>query len=179
MTVSFVVHGVARPAGSKKAFYNAKLGRSMVVDASDNARPWKALVSDAAIQAMRDRPLLEGPLLLELTLWMPRPKHHFGTGKRAGVLKASAPRFHTSAPDLLKLARGIEDAMQGLVYRNDSQIVTELLQKPYGEPARCEVRVVQIAQDTVEVKHRELHEATESATPAQLPIEEALARGAA
>jgi len=158
-SVRFTVHGIPRPAGSKKAFYNAKLGRSMVVDANDNSRPWKALVSDAAIQAMTDAngylPPLTGPLLVEITFWMPRPKSHFGTGKRAEVLKPSAPRFHTSAPDALKLARGVEDAMQGICYLNDSQIAVEILQKPYGSPARCEVRVVQIEQATVDPEHRE------------------------
>jgi Holliday junction resolvase RusA-like endonuclease len=146
------------------------------------SRTAKPAAATAATPSTREgqRPLLEGPLLVEITFWMPRPKGHFGSGKNAGKLKANAPRFHVSAPDVLKLARGVEDACQGLIYRNDSAIVTELLQKPYGEPARCEVRVVPIAQDTVETQHRDLlHEATESAAPMQLPIETALDEGRA
>jgi Holliday junction resolvase RusA-like endonuclease len=186
--VAFTVHGAPAPAGSKRGFYNKHTGRVVITDANEKkARPWKALIHDAALQAMvfdgdgtnGYMPPLEGPVMIEIKFWMPRPKHHFGSGRNAGVLKSSAPRFHTSAPDALKLARGVEDALQGLVYRNDSQIAVELLEKVYGEPARCDVRVVQIAQDTVEVKHRELHEATESAPPVQLPIEAALTKEAA
>lgn len=185
--VAFTVHGVPAAAGSKRGFVNPRTGRVIITDASAKARPWKALVSDEAAQAMtlEDEdgttgylPPLEGPVLVELTFWMPRPKSHFGSGKNAGVLKRTAPRFHTSAPDALKLARGVEDAMQGLVYRNDSQIAIEILQKSYGEPARCEVRVVPIEQAEVETHHRELRTA-EAAVPAQLPIEEAAREDAA
>jgi Holliday junction resolvase RusA-like endonuclease len=122
-------------------------------------------------------PPLNGPLLLELTFWTPRPKGHYGSGKNAGQVRGSAPRHPTVKPDLLKLARAVEDALSGIVYRDDAQITTEILQKAYGEPARCEIRVVPISQDIVETQHRELHGA-ESATLAQLPIS-ALEEGAA
>jgi predicted short-subunit dehydrogenase-like oxidoreductase (DUF2520 family) len=42
---------------------------------------------------------------------------------------------------VLKLARGVEDALTGIVWRDDAQIVVEHLEKRYGSPARCEVRV--------------------------------------
>jgi len=186
--VSFTVHGTPVAGGSKRGFVNRNTGRVIITDASDKARPWKALVRDAAVQAMTCHdetpigthgylPPLEGPLLLEVTFWMPRPKSHFGTGKRAGILKPAAPRFHTVKPDTTKLLRLIEDSLTGVVWRDDSQVATQIAQKVYGEPARCEVRVVPIAQDTVEGKHRELR-GVESATTAQLPLE-ALERGAA
>jgi Holliday junction resolvase RusA-like endonuclease len=157
VSVKFTVYGVAQPAGSKRGFYNAKAGRVIVTDANAKSRPWKALVSDAAVQAMtigdpngQSRVLemaapLDGPLLLELTFWMPRPKGHYG---KKGV-RPSAPRFPTVKPDVLKLARGVEDALSGIVYRDDAQVVTEVLQKAYGEPARVEVRVVPIEHATV------------------------------
>ena len=42
---------------------------------------------------------------------------------------------------MLKLARAVEDAMSGVVYRDDAQVVTEVLRKRYGEPARAEVAI--------------------------------------
>ena len=54
------------------------------------------------------------------------------------------PPFPTARPDLLKLARAVEDAIQSVVYRNDSQIVDEVLHKRYGEPARVEVVLVEL-----------------------------------
>jgi Holliday junction resolvase RusA-like endonuclease len=155
MTVQFTVHGTAQTAGSKRGFYNKKAGRVIVTDDNARSRPWKALISDAALGAMSlhadhttggYRPPLDGPLLLELTFWVARPKGHYGSGKNAHVVKQSAPHAPATKPDLLKLARAIEDALTGIVYRDDAQITCETLQKAYttGSP-RVEVRVVPVA----------------------------------
>lgn len=139
--ISFTVYGTAAPAGSKRGFYNAKARRVILTDDSKHSRPWKAQVSDAAGQAMGDTPLLDGPLDLCLTFVVVRPKGHFGTGKNAARVRASAPEYPTVKPDLLKLARAVEDALTGIVYRDDAQIVSESLSKIYGEPARVIVNV--------------------------------------
>ena len=38
-------------------------------------------------------------------------------------------------PDVLKLARGVEDALTGIVWRDDAQIVNESLNKVVGAAA--------------------------------------------
>jgi Holliday junction resolvase RusA-like endonuclease len=48
------------------------------------------------------------------------------------VLKASAPIAPPVKPDVLKLARAVEDAMSGIIYKDDAQIVTERLCDRYG-----------------------------------------------
>lgn len=135
--LKFTVYGVAKPAGSKRGFVNRHTGRVQVVDANANSRPWKNEVASAAAAAMNGAELLDGPLMLGLEFYVPRPKGHFG--KRG--LRPSAPAIPTVKPDLLKLARGVEDALTGIVYRDDAQIAREILDKFYGEPARVEVRV--------------------------------------
>lgn len=134
--IAFTVYGKPAPAGSKRGFYNAKAARVIITDASKNSRPWKAQVSDAAAEAMDGGALLNGPVELSLTFYVPRPKGHFG----AKGVRPSAPTSPTVKPDLLKLARAVEDALSGIVYRDDAQIVTEHLEKHYGEPARVEVQ---------------------------------------
>jgi len=135
--IEFTVYGKPAPAGSKKGFYNAKAARVIITDDSKQSRPWKAQISDAAAAAMGNRALLGGPLELRLAFYIPRPKGHFG----AKGVRPSAPDSPTVKPDLLKLARAVEDALSGIVYRDDSQIVRELLAKCYGEPARVLVQV--------------------------------------
>lgn len=143
--IAFTVYGHAAPAGSKKGFYNAKARRVIVTDDSKQSRPWKAQVADAAAQATAGQPPLEGPLLLELTFWIPRPKGHYGTGRNSGHVRSSAPAAPTVKPDLLKLARAVEDALSGIVYRDDAQITCEVLQKAYTTgQARTEIRVVPV-----------------------------------
>lgn len=131
--ISFTVYGVPAPAGSKKGFYNHKAKRVIITDDSKRSRPWKAVISDAAVEAMGERSPLEGPLMLSLTFIVARPKGHYRTGRNAGLLREAAPEYPTVKPDLLKLARAVEDALSGIVYRDDSQVVVERLNKWYGD----------------------------------------------
>lgn len=137
--LSFVVHGTPAPAGSKRAFFRG--GRAIVVDANKKARPWKDQVAQVAGSFMEGRQLLQGPLELTLRFFVHRPKGHFAT---SGAVRAAAPRYPAVRPDVLKLARGVEDALSGVVYRDDSQIVVETLTKEYG-PERVEIVVRQLA----------------------------------
>lgn len=138
MSVSFVVYGIAQPAGSKRGF--VKAGRVVITDASAKSRPWKAQVSDAAAQAS-DGPLLAGPLTLTVDFYLPRPKGHIGV---KGV-RPSAPAYPIVKPDTTKLLRAVEDALTGIVWRDDAQVVEQTVRKMYGEPARAEISVDRLA----------------------------------
>lgn len=139
----FTVHGLARPAGSKRAFpFQRREGGLGVRVTDDNpkSRGWKNLIAGAAADAHAGRPLLQGPLRLVLAFYLPRPKGHFG---RKGLLP-SAPGRPIVKPDVLKLTRAVEDALSKVVWRDDAQIVCEELGKFYGEPARVEVFVEEL-----------------------------------
>jgi Holliday junction resolvase RusA-like endonuclease len=138
MAIAFTVTGNPEPGGSKKAYIVND--RAVVVDANSKVKGWRDQVA-AASWAAYQGDLLRGALAVEFTFFQPRPKGHFGTGKNAGVLKDSAPKYPTTRPDVLKLARAAEDALSKVLYADDSQIVEERLLKVYGEPARCEVTV--------------------------------------
>lgn len=142
-SVSFTVLGDAQPAGSKRAFTPKGWDRSIVVDANPNAKAWQQQVAGEAMLALagRSAPLFDGPILVEMTFYRSRPRGHFGSGRNAGQLRASAPSHPATRPDALKLARGTEDAMSGIVYRDDAQIVDERLIKRWGDPARVEIVV--------------------------------------
>lgn len=142
--MAFVVHGEARPGGSKRAFPIRKNGRIVKIATVEDAKgvkEWRGSVAAVAAEAMNGRGLLTGPIEVRLTFYRPRPQGHYGTGRNAALVKASAPAFPATRPDVLKLARAVEDALSGIVYRDDAQIVEELLRKRYGEPARCEIEV--------------------------------------
>jgi Holliday junction resolvase RusA-like endonuclease len=135
-----VVYGSSKPAGSKRAFrWKAKDGRSgvSVTDANPKARGWKEQIAQVVGEEMAGRELLDGPLSLRLRFVVARPKGHFG----ANGLNAKGRRtpYPAVRPDVLKLARGVEDAMSGVAYRDDALIVTEVLEKRYGEPERVEI----------------------------------------
>jgi Holliday junction resolvase RusA-like endonuclease len=135
--IAFTVHGRPAPAGSKRGFVNPRTKRVIITDDSKNSRPWKAQIADGAARAMDGRDLLGGGIVARFTFYVTRPKGHYG----ARGLRPSAPLFPTVKPDVLKLARAVEDALAGICYRDDAQIVGEVLVKRYGEPARVEVEL--------------------------------------
>jgi len=133
LVTRIAVYGTPEPGGSKRW-----VGR--VVDANPRAKGWQANVARAAAEQYTGE-LLDGPLAVEMTFYRARPGGHFGTGRNAHRVKPSAPIAPVSRPDALKLARAVEDALEGVVYRNDAQIVEESLAKRWGEPERCEIAV--------------------------------------
>lgn len=121
--VSFTVYGTPAQMGSKKAFYSEKLGRAVITDDNSKQRKqWANAVSAAAADAMDGRELFVGPVRLVVRFYFARPQSHYGTGRNAGILKASAPQHHAQSPDLDKLIRALGDAMTGIVFRDDKQI---------------------------------------------------------
>lgn len=146
--IRIVVQGKAAPAGSKRSVTNKKTGQSFVIDANKNAAPWKAYVASEGARQYHG-PLLDGPLDVEFVIVRARPKNHYGTGRNAHVLKDSAPLQPTSAPDTTKLVRGVEDALTGIVWVDDAQIVNQSAQKRYGDKPRVEVRIRETSLTTV------------------------------
>ena len=147
--IRFTVLGKAEPAGSKKAFairnrsgqiVTRSNGSPVIAVTDDNrkSRGWKNDVAAAARAEYRGE-LLRGPIKLTLVFYRPRPKGHYRTGRNAGQLKPDAPKYPTTKPDVLKLARGVEDACTNVVWFDDAQIVVESLEKRFGEPSRVEV----------------------------------------
>ncbi len=134
--IQFTVYGLSAPGGSKTAGVS-KAGKSFVRDSSKRSAPWKRQVAEKAAEAMNGTGLLEGPLEATFTFIMPRPQGHYG---KKGI-RPSAPPHPVTRPDVLKLARVVEDACSGICYRDDSQIVDEHLFKRYGDPVRCEITI--------------------------------------
>lgn len=143
----FFVPGLPQPGGSKRAFFSPKLGRALIVDANPNAKGWQARVASFA-QEVAPRELLDGALAVDVEFRMPRPKGHLG----AKGVKASAPAWPISKPDASKLWRSTEDALTGVLWRDDARIVCQLVRKVYAEDGRtgANVRVFALPSAAVE-----------------------------
>lgn len=148
-TLEFFVPGLPAPGGSKKGFpikrANGTIGVTLTDDAKRNA-PWRASVSLEARIAMGGHEPFDGPLELDVTFVMPRPRGHFGSGRNAERIKPSAPSHHVVKPDRTKLLRALEDAMTMIVWRDDTQVVSGTVSKVYGmrPGARVTVRLLNI-----------------------------------
>lgn len=137
-SVTFFVPGVPQPGGSKKAFVvrskaTGQMRAVVTEDAKKNA-PWRAVVALAAREAIFE-PFV-GPVVVSFEFRMPRPQGHYRTGRHAGELRDSAPVMHTNKPDRTKLMRSTEDALTGIAWRDDTQVVDGATSKRYTNDGR-------------------------------------------
>lgn len=139
--LAFVVLGRPQPAGSKRAFQHPHTRQIVVTDDAKGSRSWKQEVSSAAMSTTPRVGVFTGPVEVELRFVMARPRSHMGTGRNAEQVKASAPAFPIVRPDVDKLSRAVLDALTGVVWNDDAQVVDKWVRKVYGFPERCEVRV--------------------------------------
>lgn len=124
--LAFTVYGVASGMGSKRAFMPAGCKQPIITDTNKNLRSWQALVAAEASRAILDTPswqLLDGPVRLSVAFYLPRPK---------AIRDRIVP--HLKKPDCSKLLRSTEDALTGVVYRDDAQVVEIVAGKFYAQP---------------------------------------------
>jgi Holliday junction resolvase RusA-like endonuclease len=132
--VEVFVPGEPAPGGSKRAF--VVNGRAVVKDDCRRNGPWRDRVASFAREA-HPGPPLEGPLALTMTFVLARPKGHYGAGRHSGRVRPSAPAHPTVKPDTTKLVRAAEDALTGVLWRDDTQIVRQTAAKRYACPGEA------------------------------------------
>lgn len=144
------VPGIPAPGGSKRGFALKKggiyTGRVVIMDdAGQRNKDWrKACVVMAHENA--DTQMLRGPLKVDFEFTMPRIKAHYHTSKaRNGELREDAPEWHTVKPDRTKLQRSTEDALKGILWVDDAQIVDGRSTKKYGDRPGCLITITPLA----------------------------------
>jgi Holliday junction resolvase RusA-like endonuclease len=126
--INLRIPGHPQPGGSKRAFIpKGWKNRAVITDANPKAADWKRTVQVFAQQSASE--ILEGPVAVWATFYLPRPQGHWG---KRGLLP-SAPKYPAKKPDVLKLMRSTEDALTGICWRDDAQIVKEDIAKRYSE----------------------------------------------
>lgn len=129
---TFVIEGRCPTKGSTRSFVHPKVGK--VVTVADNAR-LKQWTKDAKWQARAAKvPLIYKPhgVIVNVVVEFVKPK----TAKRA------AP---TVRPDVDKLLRAVLDALTGIAYADDSQVVQVTTSKTYGPSERVTVTIKRAA----------------------------------
>lgn len=128
ISVEFYAAGLPSTKGSARAFVRG--GRAIITnDAGARAKVWAGIVSGAAAEVCKAP--VSGPVAVGLTFMLPRPQSHYG----AKGLKPTAPRYCAKKPDGDKLARCCLDALTGIVYVDDAQIVELAVVKRYADGA--------------------------------------------
>jgi Holliday junction resolvase RusA-like endonuclease len=96
------------------------------------------LYADRALKSLTNFRRLTGPLELRVDVYRERPK---------SVKRATYP---TTRPDLSNYVKLVEDALNGLVWEDDSQVCVAIQRKMFvadGGEQRTEVRIAELAQN--------------------------------
>lgn len=123
-TLTFTVGGQAASQGSKR-----HVGGGRMIESSKALGPWRERVAIVAHTAVLDAgwELALGAIIMDIEFVLMRPK---ATPKRV-----TPPAIRQ--PDLDKCARAIGDALTGICYRDDSQIIELHLYKRLAELGDC------------------------------------------
>jgi len=105
------------------------------------SKSWKETIKWQAIETLSSKSgkydpvvhITQGAITMTLNFILPRPK--------------SLPKkviHHIKKPDLDNLAKAVKDALKGIAYRDDSQIVSLIVTKEYGEQTGVMVTIMEI-----------------------------------
>ena len=133
-SVEFFVPGKPQTKGSTKSFRNPKTARIVTLNDNPKTKGWQRTIGWLALQA--GVTVVKSPVgvIVEMEFVLARPKSHYGTGRNAERVKASAPAHHVTKPDVDKLVRAVLDGLTGFAYADDSQVTGAPSQKRYAEP---------------------------------------------
>lgn len=100
---------------------------------------YETLISMAAQQAMQGRELLAGPVLMELAIRV-SVAASWSKKKTAEALQGLV--MPTKKPDADNILKAICDGINGIVFKDDVQVVNVSMNKRFGETPGVSVRVV-------------------------------------
>ena len=119
--MNFVIHGTPLP------LKRARFSRNRVYNPSKKDQTlWKQ-------QIEHDAPLLNEPLTVSFEFVFSRPKSHYRTGRFATMIRETAPKHHTTKPDVDNLIKFCLDAMNNHVYEDDKLVVSVSGVKRYAK----------------------------------------------
>jgi Holliday junction resolvase RusA-like endonuclease len=133
-TVNGPPHGKGRPRFRR-------MGNFVQTYTDAKTKSYETLVKEAATQAMGSSQPLESPVRLDCTIKLPVPKSYPKKRLEACLSGSEKP---TKKPDWDNVAKSVADAMNGIVYLDDTQIVVAKVTKTYAVEAGVDVVVSEV-----------------------------------
>ena len=136
--VAFTVDGI--PHGKGRPRFRS-LGKFVQTYTDAKTKSYESKIKDAAKQAMGSSDPLEGPVRLDLLIKLPVPKSY---PKKRSEACLSGSEWPTKKPDWDNVAKSIADAMNDVVFLDDTQIVVAKVSKRYSAEPGVDVRISEI-----------------------------------
>ena len=127
------------PIGQGRPKFSTINGHAKAYD-PEKSRNYKAYVRMLATQAMEDTgfEMIDGPCAVLINAFFEVPKSKSKRFREAALLDQERP---TKKPDADNIVKAIQDALNGLVYKDDAYIVHLACQKFYSDNPRVEVYI--------------------------------------
>jgi Holliday junction resolvase RusA-like endonuclease len=123
------------PMGKERVRFARVTGRTYTPERTVN---YESRLAAAAQTAMDGRDLFDGPLFVEVTAYMPVAESKPKKWKAAALSGEIRPTKKPDADNIFKLL----DALNLVVWVDDSQIVEGRVRKFYSDRPRMEIRVI-------------------------------------
>lgn len=133
--INFIVPGDPVAKGRPRF---RRIGKFVSTYSPKKTITYEKQISNAALLAMGDQKPLETPLSLYLYISMPIPCSYSKKRKADCLIGAEQ---HTKRPDIDNVYKLVGDALNGIVYKDDSQIVNLHVRKLYASTPQVEILV--------------------------------------
>ena len=137
MTFVLLFNVEITPVAKGRARY-ARRGNFVSTYTPKKTKDYETVIREQAILFMKEEKPLETPVSVSIEFSMPMPK---STPKKLLEAHLNGSIRHTKKPDLDNLAKAVLDAMNGVVFLDDSQIVKLTLSKRYSKLGNIQIFV--------------------------------------
>lgn len=139
--VQFVVPG--DPVGKGRPRVSTIGGHARMFTPKKTAS-YEGLIALVGTEAMAGRVLLECPVMVEMRIVLPVPA---SKSKKFKAQALAGDIFPTKKPDMDNVIKAIYDGLNGIVWKDDVQVVDAIVRKRYGEVPGVHVRIIPLLQE--------------------------------
>jgi Holliday junction resolvase RusA-like endonuclease len=133
--VTYMVEG--NPVGKGRPKF-ARRGSFVSTYTPTKTRDYEDLIKEFARQAMGSAEILETPVTVAIYITVPIPSSYSKKRREACLIGSERP---IKKPDIDNVAKCFLDAMNEIVYKDDTQVLTLHITKVYGTVGMVEVMV--------------------------------------
>ena len=133
--LTFMVEG--NPIGKGRPKF-ARRGNFVSTYTPTKTRDYETVIKEVARKAMGSNELLETPLTVAIYITVPIPQSYSKKRTEACLKDIERP---IKKPDIDNIAKCFLDAMNDIVYKDDTQVLTLHVTKVYGTVGMVEVMV--------------------------------------
>ena len=138
MEINLMIPGEPIPQGRPRFNSKNKTART-----PEKSRVYKKVVGFHALKQRPSKELIVGALKVEIVIYRSAPKSIGNLKKNATAMKNELI-VPITTPDVDNYAKGIMDALTGLIWRDDGQVVELNVKKFYSKNPRATVKIKEL-----------------------------------